>query len=130
MGYDVEIILMRQAASYLAMPIFVIGPKGDLIYFNEPAESLLGMRYDETGEMPFEEWSVLFAPTYDDGTVVELKDNPLTIAVQQRRPDHKELWIDGLDGTRRRLAITAFPLIGQHDRHLGAAAYFWQDSTE
>ena len=38
MGYDVEIILMRQFASYLALPIFVVDPKGDLIYFNEPAE--------------------------------------------------------------------------------------------
>jgi hypothetical protein len=37
MAYDVEIILMRQTASYLATPIFVIGPTGDLIYFNEPA---------------------------------------------------------------------------------------------
>ena len=130
MGYDVEIILMRQTASYLATPILVIGPRGDLIFFNEPAEALLGMRYDETGEMPFDEWSKLFVPTYDDGTVVPFEENPLTIAVQHRRPDHKELWIDGLDGTRRRLAITAFPLIGQHDRRLGAAAIFWSDRTE
>jgi PAS domain-containing protein len=127
MAYDVEIILMRQAASYLAMPIFVVGPKGDLIYFNEPAEQLLGMRYDETGEMPVEEWSTMFVPTNDDGTIIEMEDNPLVIAVQHLRPAHKELWIEGLDGERRRLSVTAFPLIGQHERRLGAAAIFWQD---
>jgi hypothetical protein len=67
MAYDVEVILIRQAASYLAMPIFVVDPKGDLVYFNEPAEGLLGRRYEETGEMPVAEWSTIFVPTHDDG---------------------------------------------------------------
>jgi hypothetical protein len=48
----VELILMRQLASYLAMPIFLVDPDGNLLYYNEPAEYLLGRRYDETGEMP------------------------------------------------------------------------------
>jgi PAS domain-containing protein len=130
MGYDVEIILMRQAASYLALPIFVVDPKGDLIYFNEPAEGLLGLRYDETGEMPLEEWSTVFIPTDDDGNVIEPDDNPLVIALRDQHPAHSELWIQGLDGHRRHLNVTGVPLIGQHDRHLGAAAIFWQDRIE
>jgi len=129
-GYDVEIILMRQAASYLALPIFVVDPKGDLIYFNEPAELLLGLRYDETGEMPVEEWSTVFIPTDDNGDVVPPEDNPLVIAMSQQRPAHSELWIEGLDGQRRHLSVTAFPLIGQQERNLGAAAIFWQDRVE
>ena len=48
----VELILMRQLASYLAVPIFLVDPEGNLLYYNEPAERLLGRRYDETGEMP------------------------------------------------------------------------------
>jgi PAS domain-containing protein len=40
--HDVELILMTQVASYLATPIFVVDPNGDLVYFNEPAEQLLG----------------------------------------------------------------------------------------
>ena len=53
----VELILMRQLASYLAVPIFLVDPDGNLLYYNEPAERLLGRRYDETGEMPVAEWS-------------------------------------------------------------------------
>ena len=67
MGYDIEVILMRQTASYLAMPIFVVDPKGNLVYFNEPAEELLGLRYEEVGEMPAEEWSTIFVPTDKNG---------------------------------------------------------------
>jgi PAS domain S-box-containing protein len=130
MGYDVEIILMRQAASYLALPIFVVDPKGDLIYFNEPAEALLGVRYDETGEMRQDEWANGFVPTDDDGNVVPEDENPLVVALQEQRPAHSELWIQGRDGERRHLSVTAFPLIGQHDRNLGAAAIFWQDRTQ
>jgi PAS domain S-box-containing protein len=130
MGYDVEIILMRQFASYLALPIFVVDPKGDLIYFNEPAEELLGVRYDETGEMPLDEWANGFIPTDNDGNVVPQDENPLVIALEQQHPAHSELWIQGRDGHRRHLSVTAFPLLGQHDRHLGAAAIFWQDRIE
>ena len=53
----VELILMRQLASYLAVPIFLVDPDGNLLYYNEPAERLLGRRYDETGEMPAAEWA-------------------------------------------------------------------------
>jgi PAS domain-containing protein len=126
MGYDVEVILVRQAASYLAMPIFVVDPKGDLIYFNEPAEGLLGLRYEEVGEMPAEEWSTIFVPTDENGHPMPPQALPLMIALQEHRPAHDRFFIRGLDGPQRELLVTAFPLIGQHARELGAVAIFWE----
>jgi hypothetical protein len=35
--------------------------------------------------------------------------------------------IQGLDGVPRRIAVTAFPLEGQGERHLGAVAIFWEE---
>jgi len=61
----VELILMRQLASCLAVPVFLVDPEGTLLYYNEPAERLLGRRYDETGEMPASEWATMFTPTAD-----------------------------------------------------------------
>ena len=55
----VELILMRQLASCLAVPVFLVDPEGTLLYYNEPAERLLGRRYDETGEMPASEWGTM-----------------------------------------------------------------------
>lgn len=126
MGYDVEVILMKQAASYLAMPIFVVDPKGDLIYFNEPAEELLGLRYEEVGEMPAEQWSTIFVPTDEHGDPMPPESLPLMIALQELRPAHERFYIRGLDGQERELFVTAFPLIGQHARGLGAVAIFWE----
>ena len=127
---DVEVILMRQLASYLAMPIFLVDPAGTLIYFNEPAERLLGRRYDETGEMALEEWSTVFTPAEESGEPLDPSALPLAIALAQRRAAHRTMWIQGLDGESRRIMTTAFPLEGQGGRHLGAVAIFWEEPLE
>ncbi len=122
---EIEMILMRQLASYLAMPIFVVDPAGSLVFYNEPAEVLLGRRFDEVEVMGVEVWSTIFAPTDDHGSPLPPDALPLVVALRQRRPAHKTVRITGLDGVSRRLGITAFPLEGQGGRHLGAVAMFW-----
>ena len=127
-GHDVELILMKQVASYLAVPIFLVDPAGTLLYYNEPAEFLLGERYDETGEMPLEEWGTVFSPTDRSGMPLAPEALPLAIAVQQGHPAHGQISITGLDGVARHLSVTAFPLVGQSNRNLGAVAIFWEDA--
>ena len=124
---DIEVILMKQVASYLAMPIFVVDPSGTLMFYNEPAEALLGLRYDETGEMPMDVWGTVFVPTDDDGNVLAPSELPLAVALTQRRPAHGRFSITSMDGRRHHLAVTAFPLVGQHERELGAVALFWEE---
>ncbi len=121
-----EIILARQLASYLAVPIFLVDPAGQLIYYNEPAERLLGRRYEDTGEMPLEEWATVFTPTAEDGTALPPDALPLVAALQKRQAAHRAFWIRGLDGVRRKLEVTAIPLEGQGGRFLGALALFWE----
>jgi PAS domain-containing protein len=124
--HEVELILMKQVASYLAMPVFLVDPKGSLLYYNEPAEDILGQRYDETGEMPVEEWGTVFHPTDRDGMPLALEELPLVTAMQRRRPAHGDFWIRGLDGATRHIAVTAFPMIGLGRRELGSVALFWE----
>src|SRR5206468_1146467 len=38
--------------------------------------------------------------------------------------------IRGLDGVRRHIAVSAFPLIGQGDRFLGVISVFWEVGEE
>jgi PAS domain-containing protein len=123
----VELILMRQLASYLAMPVFLVDTRGTLVFYNEPAEELLGRRYEETGDMALEEWSTVFTPTTEDGSRLSPEKLPLLIALHKRRAAHRAFRIRGLDGATRRIQATAFPLDGQGGRHLGAVAIFWED---
>ena len=122
----VELILMRQLASSLAMPIFLVDPAGNLLFYNEPAEQLLGSRYDETGEMSVGQWSSLFTPIGEDGAPLPGEALPLDIALHKHRAAHLAFWIRGLDGVSRRIGATAFPLEGQGGRQLGAVGIFWE----
>src|SRR5262245_60345737 len=125
----IEVILTRQLASYLSTPIFIVDTTGALIFYNEPAEAVLGLRFEETGEMPASEWATAFAPTDDAGASLAPESLPLTIAVAERRPANGKMWIRGLDGVRRHIEVSAFPLIGLADRNLGALAILWETTT-
>ena len=123
---EVEVILSRHLAEYLAMPIFIVNPDGDLIYYNEPAEAILGTRYNETGMMPAAEWATIFHPVDYEGKPIPAEELPLVIAISQHHPAHKIFWIRGMDGNMREIEVTALPLIGQADRFLGGIAIFWE----
>ena len=122
----IEIILMRQLASYLAVPIFIVDVEGSVLFYNEPAEAIVGGRFDETGQLTLKELSDRMAVTTDDGEPVPLQHLPLATALEKRRAAHQGFWIRGLDGVSRRIEVTAFPLEGQGGRHLGAVAIFWE----
>jgi PAS domain-containing protein len=124
---EIEVILARHLAEYLAMPIFIVNPAGDLIFYNEPAEAILGRRYAESGAMPATEWSTVFQPVDREGSLISPDELPLMIALSKRHPAHKLFWIQGLDGASREIEVTAFPLVGQADRFLGAIAIFWEN---
>ena len=123
---EIEVILARHLAEYLAMPIFIVNPAGDLIFYNEPAEAILGTRYNETGIMSAREWSTMFEQADQEGIPIPPDELPLLIALKKRRSAHKNFWIHGLDGKLREIEVTAFPLVGQADRFLGAIAIFWE----
>ena len=123
---EIEVILTRQLASYLAMPIIIIDSAGTLLFYNEPAEVILGMRFEETGELFADEWAQTLVVTDEQGTPLAPETRPLLIALTERRPMHCEMWLQGLDHVRRHIEITAFPLIGQAGGHLGAVGIFWE----
>jgi PAS domain-containing protein len=73
----VEMILLRQLASYLDTPIFVVDVAARLVYYNEPAEPLLGVRFDEVGVMEPEAWLAAFRPGDEKGRVFDQGEDPL-----------------------------------------------------
>ena len=127
---QVEVILARHLAENLVMPIFIVDSLGNLIFFNEPAEAVLGLRFGDTGLLPASEWSTMFEPMDKDGEPVPPEELPLVIAMTQSHPAHKKFWIRGLDNELRQIELTAFPLIGQSGRISAAVSIFWEVSHE
>lgn len=124
--HHLVLILARDFASRLATAVFLVDVNGSVIYFNEAAERVLGRRFIEGTGMPAGEWSTIFEPSDDDGNPIHMTELPLGIALRERRPDHDILRIRSLDGTERRIEVTAFPLFAHEDECLGAIAFFWE----
>ena len=127
---EIEVILSRQWADSLSTAVFIVDPEGNLIFYNERAEALLGMRYDETGVMPVSEWSSIFTPKDDEGYVLPAEDLPLVETLTDRRPAHGEFWIRSLKGVDYKISVTSFPIMGRPNRFLGAIAIFWKKKTK
>jgi PAS domain-containing protein len=123
---EIEVILARQLAEYLALPIFIVDTNGDLLYYNEPAEDILGSRFGETGPIAANDLAVIFRTVDHEGNPMKSSRLPLVKAIVNKQPAHDSLWIEGLDGRTRKIAVTAFPIIGQAQRFLGAIAIFWE----
>ena len=84
----IEIILLRQWASHMAMPVWIAGDKGELLFYNEPAEELLGRRFDEAGEMRLKDLPSIFHTSTPDGEPLGEDALPLAKALNERRPAH------------------------------------------
>lgn len=129
-AYPIEIILNRQLADCLALPAFITDTKGNLIYYNEPAEEVLGRRFEDTGEMPVEMWSTIFKQSDESGKIIPPDELPLVRTLKNELPHHKTFWIESLKGKREQISLTAYPIIGRAAKFLGAVAIFWKSKDE
>jgi PAS domain-containing protein len=126
MDHAVEIILARQLASELAVPALLVDARGDTLFYNEPAEAILGRQFDEVDALPFEERTTMLAPRRDDGQPLPVELLPGMLAMRERRPAHAQFRICGLDGILRAVEATAVPIESARGNVLGALITMWQ----
>ena len=123
---SIQIILARQLASSIAAPILLVDAEGTLVYYNESAEEIFNQRFDETGEMPAEEWTARIAAMDDERKPIAPEDRALMRVIHKRRPVSETMWLRRSDGEWRHVHVTAFPLIGERDTLYGAMTIFWE----
>jgi PAS domain-containing protein len=130
MAYPIEIILNRQLADCMAIPVFLTDTAGNLLFYNEPAEDILGKRYEDTGEMSVEEWSTVFKNKDEAGLELPPEELPLVKTLKNNLPYHKTFWIESLQGKSEKISVTSYPIIGRAGEFLGAVAIFWRPFDE
>lgn len=121
------LILGRELASQLATATFIADASGELVFYNEAAEDILGRTYAEAGSMSASEWSSLFQVEDPDGTPLALEDLPGGVALAEGRPAHRRIRIVGLNGGPRLISVTAIPLFSHPGELVGMVAFFWED---
>ena len=127
---NLVLILARELAANSATPMFVVDPEGTLVFYNEPAEKVLGRSFAETGALGPQEWGSMFAPRDDAGDPIPVDDLPLTKAMRDLQPGHLSMKITGLDDEPRAIAVTAFPLFARANEFVGALAIFWEEGSK
>ena len=126
---EIEVILNRQLADCLSVPVFIVDPAGTLLFYNEPAEQILGKRYEDTGEMPVRKWSTMFEPFDDAGNSIPPEELPLVKTLSTQYPAHGSFWIKNLKGETFNLSVTSYPIIGRSNKFSGAVAIFWSKNA-
>ena len=123
---DIGLILTRQLASGLAVPVWLSDERGDLLFFNEAAEKLLAQRFDDVGTLSLDDARRILSFRDTDGNALPADQTPLLVALRERRPVHRRLAIRGLDGRDHEIEVTAFPLLGGGGHLIGGVAMFWE----
>jgi PAS domain-containing protein len=121
------LILAREFASNLATPTAIADDRGQLVFYNEAAEEIVGATFAETGEVPIDDWTATFSPRTLDSEPLPPERRPARIALHERRPSHQRFLITGRDGVERQVAVTGFPLFAHADELVGVMTIFWRD---
>jgi PAS domain-containing protein len=126
------LILAREFISNLATPALIADEHGQLVFYNEAAEEIVGRPFSETGEMPVDEWTASFSPRSrsSEAELLPAERRPVRTALDQHRAAHERFMITGLDGSEREVAVTAFPLFAQAHEFVGVVGIFWRREDE
>jgi PAS domain-containing protein len=129
-AHEIEIILSRQLADCLTVPVFIVDPEGTLLFYNEPAEQILGKRFQDTGEMRVGDWGNAFQPHDKDGNAIPPDELPLVSTIKTHVPAHNTFWIKSLEGKSFKISVTSIPIIGRSKEFAGALAIFWDNDLK
>ena len=124
-----ELILARNFLSSLSTPGFLVDGSGMLVFYNEAAGAMLGVRFEEAGRMPPEEWGTAFGPLDEQGQQVPFDELPLTIALRQGRPAHSHFTIRSRRGDEHEIEASALP-VQATEGVSGAMVFFWPLEAE
>jgi len=122
----IELILLRQLASRLPLPVALADAEGNLVYFNPATERLLGFEQATLGEYPIGRFDELLDPRHPDGTPMKAQDMAIAVALHDRRPQQARMILHGADGRPHEIVSTAVPLDGQGGALLGSMSIFWE----
>ena len=125
--HPIEMILLKQWASLIAVPVWITDAEGRLVYYNEPTEEIIGLRFEDAGELSADQLAEVFVICDLDGSPLAADDRPLMIALTKQMSAHRRIRFLRVDKQWREIAVTAIPIIGEGNRQLGAMVTMWED---
>jgi PAS domain-containing protein len=119
-----ELIQARSLIDRLSTASFLVDQEGTLVFYNDRAAELLGIRFEEAGAMESETWGTKFRPREPGGRELPVGELPLAIAVQAGKPAFARMEITAADGEDHQIDVCALPIMGGRTQQ-GSLAIFW-----
>jgi PAS domain-containing protein len=119
-----ELIQARSLIGRLSTASFLVDHEGTLVFYNDPAAELLGLRFEDAGAMESGTWGTKFRPRELGGRELPVGELPLAIAVQAGKPAFARMEITAADGVDHQIDVCALPIMGGRTQH-GSLAIFW-----
>ncbi len=123
-------ILSRQWADSLSLPVFLVDTKGNLLFYNQSAEAILGQKFEDTGPMPVGDWGTSWNPHEEDGSEIAPEGLPLVQTIATQVPAHRNFWIKSHSGDSINISVCSIPIFGRSGKFSGAMAIFWDNKLE
>jgi PAS domain-containing protein len=120
----VELILARSLIATLSTPGFLVDDEGIVVFFNDAAGALLGVRFEEVGRMGPERWTTEFGPFDEGGKRVPPEKVALAIALREARPTTARYRIHSVNGVEHHIEAAAVPILTVKGTR-GAMVFFW-----
>jgi PAS domain-containing protein len=119
------LIIARELAANLATPTVIADEEGTVVFYNEPAEQLVGRKFAESVEMPMDDWTRSLMPRTRESKPLPPERRPAQVAFDEKRAAHLDFRFTSADGIDRDVAVTAFPLFAHLDEFVGVMVIFW-----
>jgi PAS domain-containing protein len=123
-----ELILARNFLTSLSTPAFLVDEPGNLIFYNEAAGALLGISFEESGQMEASEWSRTLSPFGETGEPMPIEERGMTKALRQGRPAHGHFKIRSAKGDNYEVEASALPIVAEGGQE-GAMIFFWTQNN-
>jgi PAS domain-containing protein len=117
------LILARNLVESVGLAAFLLDAQGTLVFFNEPAGALIGLRFEEIGPLAREEWAARFGP-FEDGEPAALDSLPLALTVRDGRPAQGRFQVHNASDGELEVDVSALPLLAADGFH-GVLVLFW-----
>jgi PAS domain-containing protein len=121
------LILARELASNLATPTLIADDLGQVVFYNEAAETVIGRPFADLGEVGLDELGASFGPRTPEGEPRAQQDLPGRIALDERRAAHERVLVTSRDGVERAVSVTGIPLFAHADEFVGVMVIFWRE---
>ncbi len=122
-GQPLELILARNLISIISLGAFLVDAEGAIVFFNDAAAEIFGVRFEETERIARTDWSTELGPLDEQGRPLPTDQLPLAIALRGGRPGYGRFHVR-TDRGLTAIVAAGLPLIGSGGRH-GALVAFW-----